>query len=135
MINDERLTKINRARAILDMGAMRLQHASGVYCVVMKQGRGLAIATAGTAVILGMPYDLLSMEEPFQPGEYRNDPHVFYAMSNGRPDDDKLRDIVLRTMTHAPLSLLVLATDGEVEEIADVMRSAHEECVVSTCHF
>lgn len=137
MFDEGRKNTIRRAKAILDMGAMRIECAAGMYCVVMKPGHGLAVAAAGTAGILGMPFDLISIHKPFLPGEYRNSPHLLYAMSNERPTDEELRNLVLDTMNHAPLSLLILAIDGDadIEETARTMRSAHEECLISTCHY
>lgn len=136
MIRTAEHVAIERAKALLSMGAMRLDHGAGAYAVVFQGEGSIGVVASSCASILGLQFDLIDGLSPFGAAEYRRNPCLLVPSFSRDPSRDEIRTLVLRTMERAPLSLLAVRARGrEVEDFADIMREAHDEFLCSTCHF
>lgn len=135
-MSDENIpAKIQRAKALLDLGAMRTSVASGGYALVCGE-ESMGVVTSSCAAILGLGFDIVDGFKPFADGEVRRGPYVLLAMFSSDPSRDDIHNLVLKTMRHAPGSILVIRARGRgVEDFASEMRQAHDEFLVVTSHF
>jgi hypothetical protein len=135
MSDQKNRAQIERAKALLDLGAMRASVASGAHALVCGEG-SMGVVSSSCAAILGLGFDIVDGFKPFADGEVRRNPAVLLVMFPSDPSRDDIRNLVLKTMSHAPGSILVVRARGRhVEDFALEMRGAHDEFLVVTSHF